>query len=121
MLKFGLNSSITAARSSNAIASLPSWICPAAASWCAGGGLEHDIDECRLGPGHGELGVRGRAGAGVEDSTFHPDGPGLVEVGEGEVDPQVGVDGLVADEVDAGEVEQDVQRHGCEGVGARLC
>ena len=68
--------------------------------------------------GHGELGVWRYTAASVEHAPVHPDRPCLVQVSEGEVDAQVDLGRLVADDVDSGEVEQDVDGHGEDGARA---
>ncbi len=57
-----------------------------------------------------------RPAAGVQDTAGHPHRPGLVEIGEAEVDAQVGIRSLLADQMHGGEVEEDADGHGHDGV-----
>ena len=113
--KLGSKSSMTAARSAKTEASPSSWMCPAAAR-ASVAGFRTTPTSAALGPETVSW-VSGEAPRRALSTPCRTHTVQAGRVGEREVDAQVDVDGLVADEVDTGEVEQQVERHRHDGVG----
>lgn len=109
MLKLGSNSSITPAGVASADSLPLSWI-SGSGELTGCGWLQHH--------GDGQLRIAHRIFTRIEHTALDPRCPGLVQVRKGEIDSEVDLGGLLAIDVDSGEVKQDVDRHRHNGVRA---
>jgi hypothetical protein len=80
--------------------------------------LQHHADQRGFRPGDGQLRIGHRTFTRIEHTALDPRCSGLVQVRKGEIDSEVDLGGLLAIDVDSGEVKQDVDRHRDDGVRA---